>query len=40
VSQEDFEKPEEITIRVDCDKPVEEAEESQELEDDLEGLDF
>ncbi len=40
VSQEDFQKPEEISIRVDCDKPVEEAEESQELEDDLEGLDF
>lgn len=40
VSLADFEKPEELTIRVDCDKPVDEEEESQELEDDLEGLDF
>ena len=40
VSQEDFEQPEEMSIRVDCDKPVEEEEENQELEDDLEGLDF
>ena len=40
VSLADFEKPEELTIRVDCNKPVEEEEENQELEDDLEGLDF
>jgi penicillin-binding protein 1A len=40
ISREDFEQPEEITIRVDCNKPVEEEAESQELEDDLEGLDF
>jgi len=40
VSQEDFEQPEEMSIRVDCDTPVEEEEENQELEDDLEGLDF
>jgi penicillin-binding protein 1A len=40
VSQADFERPEELTIRVDCNKPVEEEEENQELEDDLEGLDF
>ena len=40
VSMADFEKPEELTIRVDCNKPVEEEEENQELEDDLEGLDF
>jgi penicillin-binding protein 1A len=40
VSQEDFEQPEEMSIRVDCNKPVEEEEENQELEDDLEGLDF
>ncbi|MDX1332973.1 MAG: transglycosylase domain-containing protein [Robiginitalea sp.] len=40
VSQEDFEQPEEMTIRIDCNKPVEEEAESQELEDDLEGLDF
>jgi len=40
VSLADFEKPEELSIRVDCNKPVEEEEENQELEDDLEGLDF
>ena len=40
VSLADFEKPEELTIRVDCNKPVDEEEENQELEDDLEGLDF
>lgn len=40
VSLADFERPEELSIRVDCNKPVEEEEENQELEDDLEGLDF
>ena len=40
VSQEDFEQPEEMSIRIDCDKPVEEEEKNQELEDDLEGLEF
>jgi penicillin-binding protein 1A len=37
---EDFEAPEEMTIRLDCSKPLEEEEESQELEDDLEDLEF
>jgi penicillin-binding protein 1A len=40
VSTDDFEAPEEMTIRVDCSKPLEEEEESQELEDDLEDLEF
>lgn len=40
VSLEDFEAPEEMTIRVDCNTPEEEEQEIQELEDDLEGLDF
>ena len=40
ISVEDFEKPEELSIRVDCDIPMEEEEENQELEDDLEDLDF
>ena len=40
VSKADFEAPEELTIRVDCSKPLEEEEENQELEDDLEDLDF
>lgn len=40
ISLEDFEKPEELSIRVDCDIPMEEEEENQELEDDLEDLDF
>ena len=29
-----------MTIRVDCNTPEEEEQEIQELEDDLEGLDF
>jgi penicillin-binding protein 1A len=40
ISTEDFEAPEEMTIRLDCSKPLEEEEENQELEDDLEDLDF
>ncbi len=40
LSMEDFEAPEEMTIRLDCSKPLEEEEESQELEDDLEDLEF
>ena len=40
VSTEDFEAPEEMTIRLDCSKPLEEEEEGQELEDDLEDLGF
>lgn len=40
VSTEDFEAPEELGIRVDCSKPLEEEAEDQELEDDLEDLDF
>ncbi len=40
VSTADFERPEELSIRVDCNKTDEEKEENQELEDDLEELDF
>ncbi len=40
ISMEDFEAPEEMTIRLDCSKPLEEEEEDQELEDDLEDLEF
>jgi penicillin-binding protein 1A len=40
VSTEDFEQPEELSIRVDCSTPTLEEEENQELEDDLEDLDF
>ncbi|MGB5654657.1 MAG: transglycosylase domain-containing protein [Robiginitalea sp.] len=40
ISMADFERPEELSIRVDCNKPVEEEDDNQELEDDLEGLDF
>ncbi|MGB5316134.1 MAG: transglycosylase domain-containing protein [Robiginitalea sp.] len=40
ISLADFERPEELSIRVDCNKPVEEEDDNQELEDDLEGLDF
>jgi penicillin-binding protein 1A len=40
ISTADFEKPENMTIRVDCNTSVETEEENQELEDDLEGLDF
>ncbi|WP_088340043.1 penicillin-binding protein 1A [Robiginitalea sediminis] len=40
VSTEDFEAPEELSIRVDCNKPVEEEEEIDDLEDDLDDIDF
>jgi penicillin-binding protein 1A len=40
VSSEDFEEPENLSIRVDCSKTDEEEEDIQELEDDLEDLDF
>ncbi|MCO5724279.1 penicillin-binding protein 1A [Robiginitalea marina] len=40
VSTDDFEQPEELSIRVDCSTPTPEEEENQELEDDLEDLDF
>ena len=40
VSQEDFERPEELSIRVDCSQSPEEEEQSPELEDDLEDINF
>ncbi|WP_445386293.1 penicillin-binding protein 1A [Robiginitalea sp. IMCC44478] len=40
ISKEDFVKPEEMSIRIDCDISEEEAEENKELEDDLDDLDF
>lgn len=41
VSKEDFEEPEGLTIRVDCSKSEEEEEEDlDELEDDLDDIDF
>ena len=40
VSTEDFEKPEELSIRVDCSQSDEELESVPELEDDLDDLDF
>lgn len=40
ISLADFEEPEDLSIRIDCNKPLEEEEENQELEDDLEELDF
>lgn len=40
VSQEDFERPEELSIRVDCSQSPEEEEQSPELDDDLEDINF
>ncbi|MBC2838285.1 penicillin-binding protein 1A [Robiginitalea sp. SC105] len=40
VSKEDFEKPEELSIRIDCSQTEEELEEPDELEDDLDDIDF
>ena len=41
ISLEDFEEPEGLTIRVDCNNTEEEEEEDlDELEDDLDDIDF
>jgi penicillin-binding protein 1A len=40
ISKEDFVKPEEMSIRINCDISEEDAEQNKELEDDLEDLDF
>jgi len=40
ISKEDFEKPEELTIRVDCSLDPDEELQSPELEDDLDDIDF
>ncbi len=40
VSKEDFERPEELSIRVDCSKSAEEEDLSPALEDDLDDIDF
>ncbi len=40
VSKEDFEEPEELSIRIDCSQTEEELEEPDELEDDLDDIDF
>lgn len=40
ISKEDFEKPEELSIEIDCSKYTQELEEEHDLENDLEDLDF
>ena len=40
ISTEDFVKPEEMSIRIDCSISEEDAEKNKELEDDLDDLDF
>ena len=40
ISQDDFEKPEDMSIELDCSKFASEMEEDQDIEDDLEDLDF
>jgi len=40
VSKEDFEEPEDLSIRIDCSQTEEELEEPDELEDDLDDIDF
>ena len=40
ISKEDFERPEELSIRVDCSLDPEEELQSPELEDDLDDIDF
>ena len=40
ISKEDFEKPEEMSIELDCSKFAQETEEDNDIEEDLEDLDF
>jgi penicillin-binding protein 1A len=40
ISKEDFEKPEDMSIEIDCSKFAEELEQDNDIEDDLEDLDF
>lgn len=40
ISQEDFERPEELSIRVDCSQDPDEELQSPELDDDLDDIDF
>ncbi len=40
ISKDDFERPEELSIRVDCSRDPEEEQQSPELEDDLDDIDF
>ncbi|MBG49131.1 MAG: penicillin-binding protein [Pseudozobellia sp.] len=40
ISDDEFEKPEDLSIRVDCSEPAEEQQDDLEIEEDLEDLDF
>ena len=40
ISKEDFERPSNMSIAIDCDKFIEDVEEDNDIEDDLEDLDF
>jgi penicillin-binding protein 1A len=40
ISKEDFEKPENMSIEIDCDKFISDIKEDKDIEDDLDDLDF
>lgn len=40
ISKEDFERPEDMSIEIDCDKFAQELEQDNDIEEDLEDLDF